>query len=126
MLFNDDIGSSFIPRQEISISGLKYIDDFKISRVVFWGLPRVYFAVNFINYFEHKNCKTLKYSGDISYSIYLVHSALYLAVGFVLKRYSMNLYAKVFVYMIAILLIIPLSHLTSVYVEKKFWRPKSV
>jgi peptidoglycan/LPS O-acetylase OafA/YrhL len=118
MLFNDDIGNSFIPRQEINITGLKYIDDFKIPRVIFWGLPCIYFVVNFINYFEHKKVKELKYLGDVSYSIYMVHSALFLAMGWVLKRYSMNYYAKAFVYIIAILLIIPLSHLTSVYIEK--------
>ena len=62
--------------------------------------------------------KILKYLSDISYSIYIVHSALLIPLRFVLMRHQMNNYTKAICCMIAILFIIPLAHITSVHIEK--------
>jgi peptidoglycan/LPS O-acetylase OafA/YrhL len=109
----------FIPRNFISIY------DIYIPRIIFWGLPTTYFLLSFLFYFKNKNeLKILSYLGKISYSIYLVHTFIFLIWKFYLIEYEAfidsHTYIKVLYFIIPLLLIMPLSHLSHKFIEINF------
>jgi len=113
MLFNDYSSvfkdQNYIPRQFI------YILDLQFPRVLIWGLVSVIFIVSFCIFFKTKReIVWLKKLGDISYSIYLVHTFL-----FIIKNSFRFLDNKISNYIIFIL-IIPISILTYNLIEVKF------
>ena len=113
MLFNDYSSvfkdQNYIPRQFI------YILDLQFPRVLIWGFVSVIFIVSFCIFFKTKReIVWLKKLGDISYSIYLVHTFL-----FIIKNSFRFLDNKIYNY-IMFVLIIPISILTYNLIEVKF------
>ena len=113
MLFNDYSevfkDENYIPRQFI------YLLNFQFSRIIIWGIVSVIFVASFCVFFKtKKEIVWLRKLGDISYSIYLVHTFL-----FIIKNSFRFLDNKIYNF-IFFLLIIPLSFLTYHLIEVKF------
>ncbi len=115
MLFKDQGEDGYIPRQFVSIGVMQ------VPRVIFWGLPCVYFIASFISYTE--NCNEivfLKYVGDRSYSIYLVHSVLILLYKYVpLRVFFLHINSWIY-FGVFFLAILPLANLTYNLIEIRF------
>lgn len=106
ILFND---SSYIPRQFVYILNLQF------PRIFIWGIVSGVFIVTFCIFFKtKKEIYWLKKLGDISYSVYLVHTVLY-----IIKNSFRVLDNKIFTFILFIL-IIPISILTYNLIEVKF------
>jgi exopolysaccharide production protein ExoZ len=113
MLFNDYSvlfkDENYIPRQYL------YISNLQLPRILIWGLVSLIFIVTFCVFFKtKKEIVWLRKLGDISYSIYLVHTLL-----FIVKNSFRFLDSKIYNF-IMFLLIIPLSFLTYNLIEIKF------
>lgn len=118
MLFNDHAvagDNNYIPRQYI------YIMHRAIPRVIAWGLPSAFFIVSFYVYFKNRpSIPWLNELGNMSFSIYLVHTFLFQLYNFIKDRYEFlnNNFFMAFMF----LLIFPLSKLTYEIVELKLNR----
>lgn len=115
MLFNDYSNifkdENYIPRQFL------YILNFQLPRIIIWGSVAAIFIVSFCIFFKNKKeIPWLRKLGDISYSIYLVHTFL-----FIIKNSFRALDHKIFDY-IMFVLIIPISFLTYNIIEIQFTR----
>lgn len=112
MLFPDTIGPNYVPRLHILVG------DHLLPRFLFWGIPTIYFIVAFLKYFDnHNEIKILKFLGDMSYSIYLVHILLITFAESVYINHPINGLSKHDIYTLFFLLIIPVSYLTYQIIE---------
>lgn len=127
MSFNDAGGVNFIPRQSILITLPRYLNgidgipsfSFLVPRILFWGLPSLYFTLSFMRYFENRKIRTLKYLGDISYSVYLVHSFLFLINRPIYDMFLSTLLPYNIYIILIFFTIIPISHITYIFIEKR-------
>lgn len=114
MLFHDDIidGSNFLPRLFVGYNG------FILPRVFVYGLASLVFVVYFKNFMETSNFKNklLQMSGDLSYSIYLTHSAIYLIGSYIIDKLALTNYNFM---LCGLLFIWPLSRLSYWLIETK-------
>jgi exopolysaccharide production protein ExoZ len=106
VLFKDE---NYIPRQYLYFSNSHFL------RVLIWGFVSAFFIVAFVGYFKFKKeIIWFRKLGDISYSIYLVHTLL-----FIVKNSFRILDFRIY-NLIMFLLIFPLIFLTYNLIEIKF------
>ena len=113
MLFNDYSimfkDENYIPRQYLYILNLQF------PRIFIWGIISGIFIISFCIFFKRKKeILWLRKLGDISYSIYLVHTLL-----FIIKNSFRILDNKIYNF-IMFALIIPISILTYNLIEVRF------
>lgn len=114
MLFKDKFSTDYLSRQFVTNGSLVF------PRAIFWGIPCFYFVISFIRYTENlKANQILKYVGDRSYSIYLVHTVLYILMNNEIVRQNLNFMPYNFFKLILISLLFPISELTYSMIEMK-------
>jgi len=118
MLFNDRAVAgdlNYIPRQYIAVFGKA------VPRIFFWGLPSAFFVVSFYAFFKHRPLVPwLNELGNMSFSIYLVHTFLFQLYNLAIGAFS-SLNNKMFTVSVFIL-IFPLSKLSYELVELRLNR----
>lgn len=118
MLFNDHAragDNNYIPRQYL------YILNRPIPRVLIWGLPSACFVISFYRFFINRpGIPWLNELGNMSYSIYLVHTFLFQIHNYLISSYGF-LNTGMFTFCV-ILLIYPVSRLTYNLVEVRLGR----
>lgn len=112
MLFSDQ-GYSFIGNAKEFIN----LDDYGLIRRFFvWGIPSIIFFVVF-TYSNLKENNILMYFGNISYSLYLIHSLFkpFVSSSKFLDLIGLN---QSVIYIITIIVSIILSHFSKIYLEQ--------
>ncbi len=113
MLLNDRAApgdSNFIPRQYISLWGKA------VPRALIWGLPSAFFVVSFYVFFINRpSIPWLNELGNMSFSIYLVHTFLFQVYNYLIGCYGFlnNRFFTIFMFA----LIFPVSKLTYEFIE---------
>lgn len=121
MLFQDESETVsalgyYIPRQFV------FVQHIAIPRILIWGLPAFYFTLSFVTFFENRNpIKPLMTLGNISYSIYLVHTFLIMLFMRVEHYFLNEINGVLFqvMYVITLLSVFPISMMTHYLIEVK-------
>ncbi|MBK86647.1 MAG: hypothetical protein CMC86_05565 [Flavobacteriaceae bacterium] len=112
---NNDFGYSYIGNAKEFIN----IDNYGIYRRFFiWGIPSIIFFIVF-TFSNLKDSKFLMFFGNISYSLYLIHTLL-IPFAFSNKLIELTGFDSVTRYAITIVISIILSYFSMIYIEKKF------
>jgi len=117
MLFHDNVidSSNFLPRLFVGFKGII------LPRVFVYGLASLVFVVYFKRFIDVSKFRShlLQISGDLSYSIYLTHSAIYLIAAFVLDKFNLT---NANFMLLGLLFVWPLSRLSYWLIENKLTR----
>jgi exopolysaccharide production protein ExoZ len=107
--------ANYIPRQYIGVWGKA------MPRILVWGLPSAFFVVSFYVFFINRpSIPWLNELGNMSFSIYLVHTFLFQVYNYLIGCYDF-LNNRLFIAFIFIM-IFPMSKLTYEFVEIRFNR----